>query len=269
MLELYQALSEKKYLDYAYHLSRTFARLQNDDGSWPYRVEPKTGCVIEEYTSNAITPARFIESLGRIVATKEFDEVVSKAVTWMLDNPVRTHLWQGMYEDIPNRPLFSNLQNWDVNEMIRYLAFYVPEKMEYINTAKRLNQFIEDQFVLWTEEEGFVKCPTPTVLEQYVCYHPMEVHTGNWLFSLLALHAVTHDESFLDRAVAAGNAIVRGQYRNGAFSTWGNDKRFGRPLNVKDWPGCNAVASNALMLLVRYHRSIKEQNKFILHEQKI
>ena len=269
MLALYRTFKEEKYLNYARHLGEVFARLQKDDGSWPYRVDPETGEVKEEYTSSAIAPARFLEDLDRTLSTRKFAAVVAKAVDWTLNNPVRTFLWQGQYEDVSKHPPFRNLENWDVNETIRYLLFHAPNNAEYLEIAGKLNAFIEDQFVLWAEEDGFVKCPTPSVLEQYACYHPMEVHTGNWLFSLLALYERTHDESFLDRAVAAGNAIVRGQYSNGAFSTWGCDRRFGRPLDQWDWPGCNAMASSALMILQKYHLSLRGEGKCILWEQRI
>ena len=33
----------------------------------------------------------------------------------------------------------------------------------------------------------------PVVLEQFVCYHPMDAHTGNWILSLLALHRASGD----------------------------------------------------------------------------
>ncbi len=110
-------------------------------------------------------------------------------------------------------------------------------------------------FVVWGPEQSpvAVRCPTPAVLEQYRCYHPMEVHTGNWLVSLIELHRATGAAHYLDKAVAAGNAIVAGQHELGALSTWGLDTRFGTPLSTLNWPGCNAVAVSALLHLAAYH----------------
>ena len=252
MLYLHRAFGEQKYLDYALHLGRVFARLQNPDGSWPYRIDPRTGEVKEEYTSNAMSPARFLEDLGRALGLGEFDGAAAKATAWMLENPVKTSLWQGQYEDVTIAPPYANLENWDVNETIRYLTAHAGEDAGYVEIARRLNAYIEDQFVLWGEEDDFVKCPTPTALEQYRCYHPMECHTGHWLLSLIALHQQTKDETYLHRAIAAANSILKGQHPSGAFSTWGRDRRFGDPLNSWDWPGCNAVAGSALMILQKY-----------------
>ena len=256
MLALYRAFSDERYLSYACHLADTFAAMQRGDGSWPYRVDPSDGTVVEEYTSNAITPARFLEMLLAIESREAWTQSRDRAVEWMMSNPVRTNHWQGMYEDVPELPPYSNLQNWDVNELVRYLVHHRAEDDTYLQVAVALNRFVEDQFVLWQTEDGFVHCPTPTVLEQYRCYHPMEVHTGNWLLSLAALHQATGSAETITKAIAAANSIVRGQMVGGAFSTWGNDRRFERPLNTVNWPGCSACASSALMVWDAYYRSL-------------
>jgi hypothetical protein len=74
---------------------------------------------------------------------------------------------------------------------------------------------------------------------------------------------------FVGRAVAAGNSIMRGQYANGAFSTWGRDRRFGHTLNSWDWPGCNAVASSALMILQAYGHSAGPKVRSILARHRL
>ncbi len=72
MIALYRTFREEKYLNYARHLGTVFARLQKNDGSWPYRVDPETGEVKEEYTSSAIGTARFLEDLDRTLCTRKF-----------------------------------------------------------------------------------------------------------------------------------------------------------------------------------------------------
>ncbi|GIV82527.1 MAG: hypothetical protein KatS3mg051_1881 [Anaerolineae bacterium] len=256
MLALYAAFGDAAYLDYARHLADVFVRLQREDGSWPYRVDPRDGAVVESYTSNAITPARLFGLLEEIAPNARYAQARRRAAQWVLDNPVQTRLWQGMYEDVGEHEPYQNLQHWDTNETIRYLVHYRREVPQAVETAAALNRYIEDQFVVWQQEESpvTVQCPTPAVLEQYLCYYPMEVHTGNWLLSLVALHQATGDGLYLHKGMAAANAIVRGQQANGAFSTWGNDRRFGRPLNTRDWPGCNACAVTALLRWDRYYR---------------
>ena len=258
MATLYRESGDARYLAYARLLADALVSWQGADGSWPYRVDPKDGTVVESYTSNAMEPARLLNLMHALEPKAAWKHARDRAVRWLINNPVKTRLWQGMYEDVSELPPYTNLQHWDANALIRYFVHYLCSDSEYLRMAEALNAFIEDQFVLWQAEEGFARCPTPAVLEQYRCYHPMEVHTGNWLLSLAALHGATGSDEYLDKAVAAANAIVRGQMECGAFSTWGNDQRFGRPTNAVNWPGCNACASSALMIWEAYFRALPD-----------
>jgi uncharacterized protein YyaL (SSP411 family) len=89
----------------------------------------------------------------------------------------------------------------------------------------------------------------------------MEVHTGIWITSLLVLHRSTGKGKYLIKAINAGNSILMAQQKNGAYSTWGFDIRFRRPLLTMDWPGCNAVAVSALLQLNRYAQSPSGRNE--------
>lgn len=266
MLALYAAFENPAYLDYAQHLAARFLALQAADGAWPYRVDPQSGAVVEAYTSNAITPARFLGQLDGIAPDPRYGPARQRAAQWVMDHPVKTRLWQGMYEDVREYEPYANLQHWDTNETIRYLLHYDAEHRDAVSTARDLNRYIEDQFIVWQREESpvTVQCPTPTALEQYVCYYPMEVHTGTWLLSLLTLHNATDDDTYMAKGIAAANSIVRGQYADGALSTWGNDRRFGRPLNTRDWPGCNACAATALMRWSDYYQAHQRGQKWTL-----
>jgi hypothetical protein len=258
MLWLYRQFKDDRYLAYAKHLADAYVRMQRPNGSWPYRVDPKDGKVAEEYTSNAVTPARLLGMLEQIEPNDSYRAAREKAVAWMMQNPVRTKRWQGMFEDIGAQAAFRNLEHFDVNELIRYCVHYRAQDPTYASTAEQLNRYIEDQFVVWQEGDPSIadRCPPCTVLEQYTCYRPMECHTAHWLVSLLGLHRATGNQTYLDKAIAAGNAIVRGQDpASGAYSTWGYDSRFGKSLLMLNWPGCNAVAVEGLVQLTNYLKS--------------
>lgn len=259
-IRLTRYTGEDRYLERTRRIAAVLLDLQRDDGSWPYRVDPRTGETSESYTSAVVTPIRLLAMLEELGAgtTSEiatWRQGRDRAEAWLLAGPVADGRWEGMYEDIPGTPAWSNLENWDTNETIRYLlsgACAAPGKVAH---AKRLNDYIEDQFVVWRAEESpvTVRCTTPSVLEQYRCYHPMEVHTGNWLVSLLALHQATGEEHYLAKGIAAANSIAAGQHESGALSTWGFDTRFGKVLQAMNWPGCNAVAVTALLHWQAYH----------------
>lgn len=258
MIALYQQFKDERYLVYAHHIADTLVSLQKVDGSWPYRVDPRDGKVVEAYTSNAVSPARLLGMLEKIKPDAKYSESRIKAINWVLENPVKTKLWQGMYEDISAKIPYQNLEHFDTNEMIRYLGYYHSNDPSSVRIAEDLNRYIEDQFVIWQTGDKCCSdhCPTPTVLEQYTCYRPMEVHTGIWIMSLLSLHSSTGNKEYLTKAINAGNSIVSAQQKNGAYSTWGFDTRFGRPLLTMDWPGCNAVAVTALLQLNHYVKNV-------------
>jgi hypothetical protein len=258
MLALHRFLGDDRYLSYAHHLAEVYVKLQRADGSWPYRVDPQTGAVAEEYTSNALTPARLLRRLAEVYGENQarYRQASDHALQWVLSHPAQTYLWQGMYEDVGEFEPYQNLENWDTNEAIRFFCLCEDGDPRRKAVAMELNRWIENHFVLWQPERGPLvgHYLTPTAMEQFTCYFPMEVHTGNWLMSLVALHAATGRQEYYDKGIAAANAIVRGQQATGAFSTWGHDVRFGRPLQTLEWPGCNAFALSSLILWNRYAR---------------
>lgn len=265
MVALHGHSKDRRYLDYARHLAGVYLKLQREDGSWPYRIDPLDGSVAEDYTSNAVTPARFLGMLDELEPDPRYRKARERAFQWVVDHPLQDHYWQGQFEDVRERPRFSNLQHWDTQEAIRYLCHYHRDPAG-LRLAEGANGYVENLFVVWQEEDSplIVRCPTPTVLEQFHCYFPMECHTGTWLLSLLALHEATGRDEYSRKALAAANSIVRGQQPSGAFSTWGNDRRFGKTLNPHDWPGCNAVASTALLYWSEYQQALQAGRPFKL-----
>jgi hypothetical protein len=250
LLALYGWHARTEYLDYALHIARILKTLQRPDGSWPYRIRPETGEVTEEYTSGGISTAAFYGELIRVTGKDDYTPTLTKAVQWTLKNPCQTMRWQGMYEDVGEHPPFGNLENWDTLDAIVYLCRNRERIEGAVKTAERLNKWVEDQFVIFGPA-GTPSCAyvhPPAVMEQYFCYYPMEAHTARWIRALLLLHQATDNPFYRMKAVRAANAIVRAQYPDGRYSTWGIDTRTGKPFNSEgDWYGCNAIAAEVLL----------------------
>ncbi|MDB6093919.1 MAG: hypothetical protein JWM32_1481 [Verrucomicrobia bacterium] len=259
MILMYRQTGKRKYLDYAHHIAGVLIDMQNPDGSWPLRIDPETGAIVENYTSAAIVPAKFLGALEQLEPNPKYAAARLKAVQWVLANPVRDNRWESPYEDVVNSPPFMNLQNWDINETICYLAHYHRNDPAMLPVAEKIHRFIEDQFVIWNSDDQAIveqQVPAPVVLEQYACYRPMECHTATWVRTLIAMHRYTGNEVYLQKAINGANAILGGQQETGAYSTWGFDQRFGRPSLTLDWPGCNAMAVDGLITLDRYLRAL-------------
>jgi hypothetical protein len=257
LVKLFEATGERRYLDYAAHIARITARFQAPDGSFPYRVDPRDGRVTEAFCTGGIQFALLVDALApHRAADPDLSMACERAVQWMIATPARTNNWQGGYEDIAEARPYRNLTHWEAQLLIWYLCRHAGHDPAYLPLAKSLLRFVEDQFVLFGPESEAHPVPVkgPLVFEQYVCWWPMEGHTGYYIQSLLALHKATGDPVYLEKARAAGNAICAQQFDDGSISNWGTRRldKDGRPRGTScghNWYNTNAIAAASLYLL--------------------
>src|SRR5262249_54267295 len=162
MVALYEACGQAQYLEYARHLAEELIRLQRPDGSWPYRVNPRDGSVAQEYPSDTVGPARLLAKLEALNAADAYREARERAIEWMLQNPVKTRLWQGQFEDFGENAPYENLEHVDSDELVRYLVMFRDQIPGAVDIAEDLNRYTEDQFVVWQREESPVPVEGPT-----------------------------------------------------------------------------------------------------------
>jgi hypothetical protein len=264
-VDLYRETSNRAYLDYAEHIADVTMKFQKEDGSFPYRINPKTGVVVEDYTC---APIEFVEL---VEALKTFDFDVKRAIAaqraldWTVGYVCDTMNWKGIFEDVFPWPEYSNLSGFETQMVIRYLCRHRNEDPRYLPLARRLNRWLEDQFVVFGPEseayvnpiKGLLRVKGPLVFEQYQCWLPMEGHTGFWIQTLIELHKATGDKIYLDKARAAANAICALQYQNGSFSTLGmryyeDGKIVSDPETGMNWYNSCAAAITGLYALDNY-----------------
>jgi hypothetical protein len=267
LVKLYEATHEKKYLDYAAHIARVTAKFQAPDGSFPYRIDPRDGKVTEAFCTGGIQFSLLVDALAKNDAVDPDLLMASeRTIQWMIAYPAQTNNWQGGYEDIgENRP-YRNLTPWEAQLLIWYLCSHTESDPTYLPLAKKLLRFVEDQFVLFGPESEAHPVPVkgPLVFEQYNCWWPMEGHTGYYIRSLLALHQVTGDKEYLDKAQAAANAICAQQFEDGSISNWGTRwLENGKPKGGScghNWYNTNAIATTYLYVLDGYLAQRKPGN---------
>ena len=109
----------------------------------------------------------------------------------MIAYPATTNHWQGAFEDVGEKPPFGNLGNMGTIRLISYLCRHAKANENYLPVARRLNRWVEDQFVVFKADPTInVDCPCPQVIEQYVCHYVMEGHTANWMLALMVSFTV-------------------------------------------------------------------------------
>jgi len=259
-VDLYQVTHHAPYLDYARHIADTTVKFQNADGSFPYRVHPQTGAIVEQYSCNAMEFVELVEKLEPFGYDQRRALAAQRALDWLLACVCTTHNWKAAYEDVGETRFYSNLSQMPVLPLIRHLCRHKDEDPTHLRTARQLNRWVEDQFVTFgpENEASPVRVKGPQVFEQFACWRPMEGHTANWILALIELHRATGKRGYLDKAKAAANAICSEQYPDGQFSTWGRDYQTGKAFTDDvdpghmNWFNANAFADWALYKLTRY-----------------
>jgi rhamnogalacturonyl hydrolase YesR len=201
-LQLHEATSEARFLSAAEAIAKTLAARQRPDGTWPFRVDPKTEAVIEEYTSSVIYAVRLFESLDKRNGNDRYRAHRDKAWNWLVNGPIKTKEFRGFYEDIV--PSKDGRTNYDCLDTIRYLLENRTATNGYLEMAKDLNAWVEKTFL--DKIKGFE--PAEGIREQLQCNVVMGIHSLNWAAMLLELSKATGDETLRQRAIQTANYIT-------------------------------------------------------------
>lgn len=201
-LDLYKASGDDTFLKGAETIAQSLTRNQRDNGTWPFRIDPKTKEVIEEYTSSVIYAIMLFERLDGIHGTNNYKPYRDKIWNWLWNGPIKTKEFRGFYEDIPESK--DGRTNYDCLDVIRYLLANRTEENNYLQTALELNAWIEELFLV--KIDGFE--PAEGINEQLQCFHVMGIHSLNWASMLKELADASGDEMMKERAIQTANYIT-------------------------------------------------------------
>jgi hypothetical protein len=255
-LDLYAATRDKTWLAAATRIADTLKKNQLPEGRWFFRVEPKTGKVLEDYTSDQAEAILLLDELVRDHGRKDLQETLDKAVRWMLENPCKTFHWQQQWDDVGTVMPYGNLSWYDTALFIEYLLRHATPQNHYEAVAEDLVRYIEDQFVEWEPVGNEI---TPGVREQYVCYPIIDWHCAHYIRVCMDFHAKTKDDVWLKKAQALADTLTAVQHPSGFYPTWMNHKPSKEaPTELKDvnyggiWPNCSSYAGEILLRLGEY-----------------
>jgi len=256
-LELAAATGEEAFLEAATRVAETLRKTQLPEGRWHFRVDPQSGKMLEDYTSDQAEAIFFLDELIRRHGQRQWTAVRDRAVRWMLENPVKTGHWQQQWDDVPAQPPYRNLEFYDTVFFALYLLRHADQQNDYLRIAGELFRYVEDQFVLWENsfDRSFV---APGVLEQYLCYKPIDWHAAHFIRLCQAMHQATGDELYLRKACALADTLTAVQHAAGYYPTWMTQQPTSQPaelgqINYGDlWPNCMSYTAETMIKFGRY-----------------
>ncbi len=241
LIRIFEITGQKKYLDAAQRIAEVLVDTQLDDGSWPARVDGKTGEVLGKYSTSVAAVVRFLYHLNAYTPDARFISAAKKGVSWLMAYPVKSYGWVVNFDDNPAPASTVNpyigLSNWDLFEFVRFLSEYPDAIPNSAAVAREQMNWADNHFVFYGSDPYLPYEPFyPVCAEQggpgspqsaYACWVPMDFHTANWTSALLAAYHLTGDKTYLEKALYAGNALTQYQLNDGSTMTWMCDRTFG------------------------------------------
>ena len=145
-LRLYAATGKRKYLEAARRIAGTLLKLRQPDGHWPFRINPQTGKINHLYTHSQLWYIHFFERLARMTGEQSWLQLRDGALRWMLENPVKTKNWQGLYGDFASGA--KSYDQWVPLEFAQYLVDHRGEHPEYLDVARGIVDWVYKTLVV-------------------------------------------------------------------------------------------------------------------------
>ena len=237
-LKFYEVTEEEKYLQAAIHCADALAQHVKDErpdpspfsenqtvySPWPFRVNARTGVVIDTYTSNVIEPIRLFDELLRIAnkislegsRQEAYEQARQFARDWLfsLNGPMHTYVWNGYFEDVPGDPGRENRIQITPMETARYVL-----KHPALDTEARLHV----PALLHYVSSAFATEGMDAIKEQTWCYEPMGSHTARYASINALWYEKTGEKHFKEEALRFFNLATYMTFDNGVVAvgpTW-------------------------------------------------
>ncbi|MDF3076452.1 MAG: hypothetical protein K0S09_341 [Sphingobacteriaceae bacterium] len=232
-LDLYDLTADKKYLEAAKRIASTYLKTQLPNGSWYMFINVNTGKPAAPNIAIPTSTINYFDRLSRDYKVPGLEDATKRAVKWMMENPIKTYDWQGMFEDIGPRAAYSNHSREQVCDMAVYLLKNAKSDPRNLPLAEDLIRFAEDQFVIWEKPVAAKKNKipkgdawnsvnwiTPGVQEQYTFWEPVGRTAGIMMETYRTAYNVTGKDIYLAKAKSIANTFTVVQsHHNGDYPT--------------------------------------------------
>ncbi len=205
-LDLFNATGDSLYYDRALKIADTYMKIQNEDGSFPIKVNFETGEPVNEVKAMLHPVLNFIRRLEREYGITKYSDMSEKSARWMKEVALETFDLTGQFEDVSVEGLkpYQNLTNCTAAPYASYILRGKPSASE-IEDARDLIRLSEDQFVHWNAlpgKEGVRTMAAPCVYEQHNYQVPVDNSSCNVANAYLDLYEATGDELAFAKAKA-------------------------------------------------------------------
>jgi hypothetical protein len=189
---------EKKYLDAARGIAETLAAHVRDGDDahspLPFRVNLRTGEILDAYTANMVAPVILFDALiemkvGEYAATRD------KLWRWVLEYPVKNNRWSGYYEDVKHNP--ENVNQQLPLETARYMMRHPDRAPDFKQQVPTLIAWVRGRFGQ-TQRFG-----ATSIREQDCCFKEMSSHTARYASVVAQWYAVSLNAADREEARAA------------------------------------------------------------------
>ncbi len=200
-VRFYKLTGEKKYLDAALGIAKTLlAKVTPGDAEHPplpFRVNLKTGKVLDVYSAHMIPHVMFFDTLLTLGAGDR-DELTAKRDLiwkWILEYPVKNNHWSGYYEDVGLH--HDNLNQQSPMETARYMLRHPDRDPDMREHVPALIEWVRNRFGL-TRRYG-----ATSICEQDNCFKEMSSHTARYASIVALWYGVCNDPAVREEAQAA------------------------------------------------------------------
>ncbi|MBQ0116067.1 MAG: hypothetical protein KBT10_09415 [Bacteroidales bacterium] len=211
-IDLYKFCGDRQYLDFALHIVDTYKKIRRPDGSYPVKVETKTGIPVNNESVNNFFLIWNLYRLENELNIYDYKDFRLSLEDWMFSALVDSFNWNSQFEDIPLEE-YKPYQNPSVC-IAAPVAFYMMLKdnltKEELKTAEEIMRFCEDQFVMWDSEHinGIPETNTPCAFEQIEWDEPTDACTAWYLLGCTYMYKHTGDKLWLAKAKACAANIT-------------------------------------------------------------
>ena len=212
-LDLFRATGSEAYFEAALRIADTYVKTMDEKGRWPLKIYRDSGKPVSDNFCHTHGIRRFFVRLREEFGKAVYDDVIARVFPGK-SRSFETFNWEGQFEDIEPADAYVNHANSPALSAVNDFLNDAERDPEALAKAREALAFAEDQFIVWEKpmnERGAEGWITPSALEQYRCYLPIDASATSFIRTYRRMYEVTGEKIHLARFIALANAVVASQ----------------------------------------------------------